>query len=59
MNYKIYNSLNGVLKKKALVLAGVAQCIEHWPGDLEKGHWFDSQSGQMPGLQARSPVEGV
>ena len=24
-----------------------------------KGHWFDSQSGHMPGLQARSPVGGA
>ena len=24
-----------------------------------KGHWFDSQSGHMPGLQARSPVGGT
>ena len=23
-----------------------------------KRHWSDSQSGHMPGLQARSPVEG-
>ena len=24
-----------------------------------KGHWFDSQSGPMPGLQTRSPVGGT
>ena len=24
-----------------------------------KGCWFDSQSGHMPGLQSRSPVEGT
>ena len=24
-----------------------------------KGHWFDSQSGHMPELQARSPVDGM
>ena len=24
-----------------------------------KGHWFNSQSEHMPGLQARSPVRGV
>ena len=24
-----------------------------------KGHWFDSQSGHMPGLQARSPIGGM
>ena len=31
-----------------------------WVLDWEtKGHWFNSQSGHMPGLQARSPVGGV
>ena len=29
--------------------------VEHQPGN----HWLDSQSGHMPGLQARSPVGGV
>ena len=24
-----------------------------------KGHWFDSQSGLMPGWWARSPVDGT
>ena len=24
-----------------------------------KGHWFNPQSGHMPGLRARSPVEGA
>ena len=28
------------------------------PACEPKGHWFDSQSGHMPGLQARSPVRG-
>ena len=37
-------------------LAGVAQWIEHWPVNQSR---FDSQSGHMPGLQARSPVGGV
>ena len=35
-----------------LALAGMVQWIEHQP----KCHWFDSQSGYMPGLWARSPV---
>ena len=31
-----------------------------WESDCEvKGHWFDAQSGHMPGLWARSPVMGV
>ena len=28
-------------------------------GREPKGHQFDSQSGHMPGLQARSPVGGA
>ena len=31
-------------------MAGVAQWIE------PKDHWFNSQSGHMTGLQARSPM---
>ena len=38
--------------KKAL--AGVAQWIEHWTEN--QSHQFDSQSGHMPGLWARSPL---
>ena len=37
-----------------------------WCGSVEwappwkpKGHWFDSQSGHVPGLWARSPVGGM
>ena len=37
-----------------LALAGVAQWIELGPAN--QSCWFDSQSGHMPGLQARSPV---
>ena len=37
-----------------LALTGVAQWIKCRPA-----HWFDSQSGHVPGLQARSPVEGA
>ena len=36
-------------------LAGVVQST----GLRTKAHWFDSQSGHMPGLQARSPLGGV
>ena len=36
-------------KIQQCLLAGVAQWID----------WFNSQSGHVPGLQARSPVEGV
>ena len=39
---------------------------QHWCGSVDwvpacksKGCWFDSQSGHMPGLQARSPVGGA
>ena len=39
-------------------LVVVAQWIEHWPVDW-KDHQFDSSSGQMPGLQARSPVGSI
>ena len=37
-----------------------------WCGSMDwvpacklKGHWFDFQSGHMPGLQARSPLGGM
>ena len=41
------------------ILAGVAQWIEHWPVN-QRGRWFDSQSGHMPGLQASSgPQQGA
>ena len=39
-------------------LASVAQWIE-CQAYKPKGRWFDSQSGHMPGLQARSPVGGA
>ena len=45
-------------ESRSLALAGVAQWIEHRP-ENQKGHWFDSQSGHMSGLQVRSPVGGV
>ena len=42
-------------KMLTIALAGVAPWIECWPAS-QKGHSFDSQSGHIPGLQARSPV---
>ena len=35
----------------------MAQWIECWPAN--QSHGLDSQSGHMPGLQARSPVGGT
>ena len=46
------------IDKEPSALAGVGQWIEHWPvnqrvvGSIPK-------SGHMPGLWARSPVEGA
>ena len=37
-----------------IALAGVTQWIEQWPVNW-KGCQFESQSGHMPGLKARSP----
>ena len=45
-------------KTRKAALAGVAQWIEHRPAD-QSCHQFNSQSGHMPGLQARSPVGGM
>ena len=33
--------------------------VDWVPACEPKGHWFYSQSGHMPGLQARSPVGGM
>ena len=33
--------------------------VDWAPACKPKGYWFDSQSGHMPGLQARSPVGGM
>ena len=43
--------------KIPIALAGVAHWIEHWPSNQSR--WFNSQSGHMPGLWARSPVGGA
>ena len=40
--------------KNKIALAGVSQWIE-CPPVKQKGHRFNSQSGHMPGLQARFP----
>ena len=37
----------------------MAQWIECWLACELKGRQFTSQSGHMPGLQARSPVGGM
>ena len=33
--------------------------VDSMPACEPKGHWFNSWSGQVPGLQARSPLGGV
>ena len=62
LDFLIVNSTfeNLCLKIYVQALAGVAQWIEWTSVACEpKGRWFNSQSGHMPGLQARSPVGGV
>ena len=44
--------------KLTLALAGVAQWTECWPAKW-KSCWFNSQSGHMPGAQARSSAVDV
>ena len=46
-------------EKLLIVLAGVAHWIDGLSANQRVAGQFDSQSGYMPGLQARSPVEGV
>ena len=58
--------MRGILQSDWLVLfktikvavIGVAQWVGHRSAN-QKGGQFDSQSGHMPGLWARSPVWGV
>ena len=38
--------------KNIIALAGLVACEP-------KGHWFDSQSGHMPGLPAGFPLGGT
>ena len=50
-----FSFLNNVL----LFMPGWCDSVD-WVLTCEpKGHWFDSQSGHMPGLWARSPVGGT
>ena len=42
---------------KYIALADVSQWIECQ--SVNQSHWFDSQSGHMPGLWASSPIWGV
>ena len=54
---KIVGKLSLTLsKEQQFSLAVVAQWIERWP---VKGHQFNSQSGHMSGLWARSLAGGV
>ena len=52
--FMIHLKTSDSLKHKC-ALAGVAQWIERRPVN-QRGHQSDSQSGHMPGLQARHPV---
>ena len=51
-------SLKKMYQKWKLAVADVTQWIECQACE-PKGRWLDSQSGPMPGLQARSPVGGA
>ena len=46
-------------KEVICALAGVPQWIECQPAYKPEGRWFNSQSGHMPGLWARSPGWGT
>ena len=55
-----HNSIN------TLVFTEILTCSPGWCGSVDwawtwkpKGHWFNSQSGHMPGFPARCPVGGV
>ena len=39
--------------------SGWCRSVDWAPACKPKGHWFDSQSGYMPGLRTRSPVGGA
>ena len=45
--------------KKQTPAPGWCGPVDWVPVREPKGHWFDSQSGHMPELQARSPIESV
>ena len=46
-------------KKKENNGSGWYGSVDWVPACKTKGRWFDSQSGHMPGLEARSPVGGT
>ena len=53
-------------KHVSLTINKTFKCLPGWcgsvdwtPGQRVKGHWFHSQSGHIPGLQARSPEGGA
>ena len=60
----IFNFWGGIYFKPVDVIrivqspgwCGLVDWAQAWE---PKGRWFDSQSGHRPGLQTRSPVEGV
>ena len=54
----MHSRADPTLKEKKEALDSVAQWIECRSAN-QKGCWFDSQSGHMPGLQARSPAGGA
>ena len=58
LKYRQSDSRACTLHVNASALTGVAQWVGHRPAN-RKAAQLDSQSGHMPGLQARSPVEGV
>ena len=43
-------------KKKFTFCPGWCSSVDWVPACKPQGHWFNSQSGHMPGLWARSPV---
>ena len=47
------------LNKISVKLPGWCGSVDWALACEPKGHWLDSQSGHMPGLQARSPVGSV
>ena len=53
-----YITWNGNIKNGDRALADVPKWIGRRPVE-PKGGWFDSQSGHMPGLQARYPIGGA
>ena len=54
---KVVGSVSGpgTYKKQSVALTGVDWVLSCKP----KGHWFDSQTGHVPGLLARFLVGGI